>query len=444
MLSASSNRLEGMPALAMMTTLHTTKVVGLKGRQHFEFFVAKIRHTFHRHHLRMLPSHVLALRAAVCILALAVTLPGQTRISERALERAAERFQTEKDDRTVAWEALARDYETCEAWFEGRDEQSPRPATLQAWLDHQEVSGDQVETLRNHWAERGPFHELWNQELYRTSAAAQEFERATADLEAAFHALEKLRHPERYTKGSEDIPHGMVLIPGAKFQLPASSGWIAGHPNHQQSRTVNLKSFYIDRYEVRCAEFAQFLLAQPRGLREGNLPAGWSWTDDGSPLFPPEAASHPVTGISWVTAARYAEWAGKRLPTEDEWQAAASGDTQRRYPMGQQLDAAQVVMKLSGHRAPKSVTAIGQDRTPQGVVGMTGNVREWGDALWLQHPTARKAKSARKVGPQTLATVKGGSFEDDADSCKSGYRWLYPALDTRRSNVGFRCARSVK
>ena len=377
-------------------------------------------------------------------LIMAAFAPAQDGRAERERTRAAQRFEQAARARDAADAALVADYQACEDWVRGADHAlGEPPATLQSYWTARGVGALDWAKQRPVLAAE-PFHELWNRELYLLSAAAKDYARAVEELEEAFLAQEKLRHPERFQKGFAETPAGMTLIPGGRYTLGPNTGYLLGHAKFQEPRTVRLDAYYLDRREVTCAEYARFLLSQPRGLREQHLPLAWGLDADGAPLFPEGAAALPVAGVSWSSAARYAQWAGKRLPTEDEWEAAAAGLERRRYPTGGEFSSSKVNCRASGRRQPRPAGDYPEDATPQGVQSLSGNVREWTADLYDEKPGRDQANPVRTPGPYTNAVVRGGSFEDEPEACTSAFRWLEPALGTRLPNVGFRCAANVR
>ena len=133
---------------------------------------------------------------------------------------------------------------------------------------------------------------------------------------------------------NSNIPAGMVLIPAGEFQMGSNDG----HDNEKPVHTVYLDAFYMDRYNVTNAQYKKFIDANPQ-WRKNRIPAEYH---DGDYLkhwegnsYPSGKDNYPVAYVSWYAAMAYAQWAGKRLPTEAEWEKAARGGLEgKKYPWG--------------------------------------------------------------------------------------------------------------
>jgi formylglycine-generating enzyme required for sulfatase activity len=212
-------------------------------------------------------------------------------------------------------------------------------------------------------------------------------------------------------------------------------------------REVDLDAFYIDRTPVTNAEFASFVRA-----------TRYAPSDEGSGRFlhhfrsgraPVGAEHHPVTHVSWTDARAYAAWAGKRLPTEAEWEKAARGTDGRRYPWGRTEPTAEHANygKIKG--GTTSVDAHAAGASPYGVLDLAGNVWEWCEDVddpdfYLDGPT-RNPRSARpSTVPPRMArhVVRGGSWLYGPRALRTVYRASFEA-HYRVASGGFRCARSA-
>lgn len=189
----------------------------------------------------------------------------------------------------------------------------------------------------------------------------------------------------------------MVLVPAGEFLYG------------DEKKKVNLPEFWIDKTPVTNAEYARFVAAtghKPPEHWKGKTP-------------PRKIADHPATYVSWHDAVAYAEWAGKRLPTEEEWEKAARGTDGRKYPWGDQSPDSKLCNfgKNVGGTTPVGKYSP-QGDSPYGCMDMAGNVWEW-------------------VENQVL---RGGSWTYVAYVVRSAYRSRCDP-DARYDYVGFRCAR---
>jgi iron(II)-dependent oxidoreductase len=202
---------------------------------------------------------------------------------------------------------------------------------------------------------------------------------------------------------------------------------------------VTIAPFWIDRDEVTQAEYSAFLVA--RGLEAGlKPPATWSGGE------PSEAQrSLPITGVTRSEAQAYARWAGKRLPTEAEWEAAARHGHGAVFPWGQDAwnprqDPSRARIDAKG---PVAVTDGTYDnRHPLGIRHLIGNVAEWTASDFEPYPGGTFATfDASKRGQ---AVARGGSFESTlALQATAAARSPLPP-SARHASVGFRCAKSAR
>jgi len=203
----------------------------------------------------------------------------------------------------------------------------------------------------------------------------------------------------------------MVLIPEGKFLRGVGEG---------SSEKTFLKVFWIDKHEVTNAQYARFM--QEIGHRK---PAYWE-----DPAF--NQPSQPVVGVSWEDAISYARWAGKRLPSEVEWEKAARGVDGRIYPWGNAWgpDRCNSWGGQDGFEGPAPVGSFPSGASPYGVMDMAGNVWEW---------VADEPNHDASADVQSVRIGRGGSWANPPE----GVKVISQAKgDTNLTDciIGFRCA----
>lgn len=220
-------------------------------------------------------------------------------------------------------------------------------------------------------------------------------------------------------------PPGMVYVPGGEFRMGRNDGDDYERPEHLES----VKPFFIDVYEVTCEEYQKFI--NDTGHRP---PPNWI-----NKRHPADAARKPVTGVTWDDANSYANWAGKRLPTEKEWEFAARGTDGRLYPWGNEWKEG-----LANARSIlKGMAEVGTYKgiSPFGAYDMVGNAWEWTASemkAYLGGKLPRKANQKGKV-------IRGGTHESDWKAATTTYRrgWGAPG-EADFGNTGFRLAKDVE
>ena len=230
----------------------------------------------------------------------------------------------------------------------------------------------------------------------------------------------------------------MVLIPAGAFTMGSNTGNADEAPEH----TVDLPAYYIDKYEVTNEQYGKFCDAtsHPR-------PVNPFW----DPQYFENNPQMPGIGISYADAEAYAAWAGKRLPTEAEWEKAASwgpsATTKRRFPWGDAPEKGRA--NIDGTEHPTNVGQYATGASAYGVHDMTGNVREWVDAIYNPYPGS--TASNPKFG-QGQRVARGGDFRANLDFARTTNRLaVSPTYKTNpedqnkmlSSLIGFRCAISI-
>ena len=228
----------------------------------------------------------------------------------------------------------------------------------------------------------------------------------------------------------------MVEIPEGPFIMGSKDGDPDEVPEHQ----VYLKAFYIDRKEVSQEEYARFAKMTKR-----TLPKIEVFEDDQSKLLQPEFAA---MSMSWDEAVAYCKWAGKRLPTEAEWEKAGRGEGKRKYAWGDTFMNGRANANVDGsedgfrYLAPPGSFETG--RGPYGIYDMTGNVAEWVADSYDEH-YYQKAPYRDPKGPETgdLKVVRGGSWRETEHNTRLSKRFAAKRWRTDIT-IGFRCASDME
>jgi formylglycine-generating enzyme required for sulfatase activity len=230
--------------------------------------------------------------------------------------------------------------------------------------------------------------------------------------------IEKQSQPSGYPH-----PAGMVYVPGGTFMMGRDDGDDAERPTHQ----ATVKPFFIDTYEVTNEDYEKFVKATSH-----RSPVTWK---NGS--FPPGAARKPVTSVTWDDANDYARWAGKRLPTEEEWEFAARGAEGRIYPWGN--DWQQGSANANGAEQSMADVAAYKGTSPSGTYDMVGNAWEWTASNFKAYPG--RGLPANLPGGD-LRVIRGGCYESTKDYATTTYRAGWPARGASTyEQTGFRCAK---
>jgi len=200
----------------------------------------------------------------------------------------------------------------------------------------------------------------------------------------------------------------------------------------EERKSLELDSYYIDKYEVTNAEYELFILDGGYSQREYWSDEGWKLIRShnitrplgfGRPSF--DEPDQPVVGATWYEADAYCRWAGKRLPTEAEWEKAARGVNGFEYPWGNLMVWSNIQYRISsGYRTYKVGTYPG-NRSPYGVYDMAGNVWEW------------------CVDDYDEKVLKGGGWTSASFQMKGSYRYGAKP-ETQRFDIGFRCVRCAR
>ncbi len=235
-------------------------------------------------------------------------------------------------------------------------------------------------------------------------------------------------------------PAGMVLVP----QGEASIGDDEGDPNEGPQRKVAVHAFFLDRTEVTNEAYAAFVEETGRAAPGAGVDWArrWAWVG-GKPLAGTD--DDPVFLVTWDDADAYCRWAGKRLPTELEWERAARGDDGRRWAWGDTWDSPEARANWfdgdghpDGHAHVAPADAYPAGASPFGVLNMTGNVWEW-----VADPYVERPWEDGGTGHAAYKVVRGGSwYTNNWYWMRASFRYFLPG-DEVSTIYGFRCATDV-
>lgn len=291
--------------------------------------------------------------------------------------------------------------------------------------------GSELAPIARHKPEEGPLEIAVDPGTYRITVVRDEFVREITRVleERDTFTLQKRWVPPTISEAP------MVFVSGGEYVVGMPNAMVEG----QQLRTVTLSPFWMDQREVSNAEYRAFVDAT--GHR---APPSWPT---------PYAAALddlPAVGVSQADARAYAEWAGKRLPTEAEWEVAAAGKECFRFPWGNE---SRVIPTLK-FGADKHAAALGNfddptqdrlyrssvvpvtevlDETPSGIINLASNVAEWTDTVFK--PNGGSSVIA-------AAVVRGNAFQTTDISPLENQNVMLQVPNARSFGVGFRCART--
>jgi formylglycine-generating enzyme required for sulfatase activity len=217
----------------------------------------------------------------------------------------------------------------------------------------------------------------------------------------------------------------LVYIPAGEFLMGSADSDGEAFSNEKPQHRVYLDAYWIDRTEVTQGMYARCVAAgkcmQPDCSHGGD--------------------NYPVVCMGWDDAAAYCAWAGRRLPTEAEWEKAARGMDGRKYPWGNRAPDSGL---LNFNRNVGNTTEVGHypgGASPYGVLDLAGNVTEW-VADWYAANYYASSPSRHPSGPSSgkYRVLRGGSWAYDLLSIRLAIRYGFPP-DRQNDCGGFRCAR---
>lgn len=221
----------------------------------------------------------------------------------------------------------------------------------------------------------------------------------------------------------------MVFIPGGTFQMGGLND--QAQTDEEPDHKVSLKGFWLDKTEVTNAQYAQCVAAGPC-----DIPKELKSASRSDYYANAEYADYPVVYVTWNQAKLYCEWAGRRLPTEAEWEYAARGNDFRNFPWGDAEPTEETANFGFKNKDTVKVGSYPGGASPFGILDMSGNVWEWVadfySATYYQKSPAENPTGPDKPGVNGLQmSLRGGSWADEI-------------VELRLSNRGFGLAQNLE
>jgi formylglycine-generating enzyme required for sulfatase activity len=236
----------------------------------------------------------------------------------------------------------------------------------------------------------------------------------------------------------------MMRIPGGSFLMGRDDGAADERPQHR----IDLPEFFIDRLPVTNSQFARFLDAKGA---QGSAATQWYDRNDNDARIHIRVGkwqadfgfeTHPVIETSWFGAVAYCDWAGKRLPTEAEWEKAARGTDGRKYSWGNDPPDRTRAHFSAGWDDFRPVGSFPKGASPYGVLDLAGNGWEWVSSGYLPYPYDA-ADGREDLRRELVRVTRGGGQDSAAEELTTTHRGGHVSRNFRSGhhNIGFRCAR---
>jgi formylglycine-generating enzyme required for sulfatase activity len=239
--------------------------------------------------------------------------------------------------------------------------------------------------------------------------------------------------PAPESKEAEEVP--AIAIRDTMVEIPAGP-FILGNdnsdPNEAPAQEMDLPAFMLDAFEVTNTDFATFVEATGYVTYREQEKSPQNWRS----AYTEGKDNHPVVFVTFEDAQAFCEWAGKRLPTEFEWEKAARGPEGSLYPWGNEYDPTLLNGKDSGLRGTTAVGSYPPDG--YGLFDMAGNVKEWVDSPYVAYPGSDYQDS--HYSPDYRG-IRGGGWFDEAEFVLSTNRNGGDPKITANDDIGFRCAK---
>ncbi len=279
----------------------------------------------------------------------------------------------------------------------------------------------------------------WIVQAYRASEWKRVLELARQFIKQFGELPEIIQITEaaRLRRDMKRVPGGVFLIGSDMRELQKMIKRYAWESDlvlaEVPQREIDLEEFYIDQHPVTNAEYYEFLKATKH-----RPPISW-----GKHIYPADKANHPVTTVNWHDAQAYAEWVGKRLPTEAEWEKAARGTDGRMWPWGNEFDITRCNIVEGGERGTTPTGKYAPSgNSPYGISDMAGNVWEWVEDFYQGYDGYEEVASFyhgwRDRYGEKFRVLRGGSWAHYSLQARCAFRAAH-LPDATNETVGFRC-----
>jgi formylglycine-generating enzyme required for sulfatase activity len=243
--------------------------------------------------------------------------------------------------------------------------------------------------------------------------------------------------------GKDGAP--LVFVPAGPFPMGVPPGDRDGGRDEYPRHDVTLDAFYIDKHEVTNGRYLEFVRAAAHRVPQHPSKKDRSLWENG--LMPESIGDRPVINVDWHDAAAYCAWAGRRLPTEAEWEKAARGGDDRRFPWGN-VEPTHKHLNFNQHWiGEKTLMPVGSyeaGKSPYGAYDMAGNVWEW-VADWYDARYYEKSPDKNPKGPES---GKGKVLRSSGWQVETPLVRIFTRVESdplvRNESTGFRCAMDAK
>jgi formylglycine-generating enzyme required for sulfatase activity len=239
--------------------------------------------------------------------------------------------------------------------------------------------------------------------------------------------------------GKDDAP--LILVPAGPFPMGVPPGDRDGGRDEYPRHEVYLDAFYIDKYEVTNGRYLEFVRTTGhRAPQHPKDPTRNLWKGN---TMPESVADRPVVNVDWQDAKAYCAWTGRRLPTEAEWEKAARGADDRRFPWGNVEPTHKHLnynQRWIGEKTLMPVGSYEAGKSPFGAYDMAGNVWEWVND-WYDPLYYEKSPAKNPPGPEsgTHKVVRSSGWQVETPMVRIFTR-IKSDPTVRNESTGFRCA----